>query len=536
MMSKSIIITESQYRRLMLVEQTYNAKKNPEQKDGRYYTYTPQEKEFESLMSDIQVWKMQKSQGLAGSNQYCKDPCSTTVTGTIKGDIDKGVICVNYNLLHNDGYICKEGYGMRSLVAKEYGTLDHNTIREMTKKLPTIKGATLVDFVKKNRHEIIDVLSVATFFIPIVGPFISVGLEGVNSAMYLVEGDHLGAGLSAIFMLIPIGGPLLRRATMPAIKKTAKFMDYVADIEKRSQLNEFEKKRLINESWEKLGKTEQKLVQELKQPDNVAKLNDFKRLGEGGVKKYLKKNKDTYKKILKVETSIGKGSRFWDEFKNPTKLEKGIYAGSVSVDYVVVPMIEKYFQSEEGIPQSDKEKYAQYFQNNLISIMEELDGEETDKFVEIITPLYVNTLKLSDELGFDDNQKSEVMKITSKNAPTFQQEVNGKNRILKSINGDVSQIYPDYNLKAKKLVTTKSGQQEITNNGEDITYDNTWDYKLYKGAYFTRKKGENQWSFIDSTEGVSKLDKKIADDYVDGVGELETTDQAYQAFLLDLLQ
>jgi len=72
------------------------------------------------------------------------------------------------------------------------------------------------EFVGKYKHELLDVLAIGTFFIPFVGPLISLGLELGNAALYYNEGDKEMAALTAAFAIIP-AGELLRN--IPGVKK-----------------------------------------------------------------------------------------------------------------------------------------------------------------------------------------------------------------------------------------------------------------------------------------------------------------------------
>lgn len=73
--------------------------------------------------------------------------------------------------------------------------------------------------IHKYRHEILDALAIGTFFIPLVGPILSLGIEAGNAALYAAEGDKEMAALSAAFALIP-GGEYIRQ--IPAIKNASK--------------------------------------------------------------------------------------------------------------------------------------------------------------------------------------------------------------------------------------------------------------------------------------------------------------------------
>jgi len=75
------------------------------------------------------------------------------------------------------------------------------------------------DFIYEYRHGLLDVAAIGTMFIPLVGPFISLGIELGNAALYANEGDDYTAGLSLAFTLIP-AGQLIRR--VPAIKNMTK--------------------------------------------------------------------------------------------------------------------------------------------------------------------------------------------------------------------------------------------------------------------------------------------------------------------------
>lgn len=73
--------------------------------------------------------------------------------------------------------------------------------------------------IHRYRHEILDGLAIITFFIPVVGPLLSLGIEVGNASLYAAEGDNESAALAAAFALIP-GGEYIR--SIPAIKNVSK--------------------------------------------------------------------------------------------------------------------------------------------------------------------------------------------------------------------------------------------------------------------------------------------------------------------------
>lgn len=92
---------------------------------------------------------------------------------------------------------------------------DPNNLRDSMKRQEEFID-DMSDFIYENRHGLLDVASVGSAFIPIIGPFISIGIELGNAALYASEGDSYTAGLSLAFTLIP-GGQLIKR--VPAVKK-----------------------------------------------------------------------------------------------------------------------------------------------------------------------------------------------------------------------------------------------------------------------------------------------------------------------------
>lgn len=68
-----------------------------------------------------------------------------------------------------------------------------------------------------NLHDVATVLSIATVFIPVVGPFISAGIGLADAALYYKEGDAKTAGLVAAFSMLPAVGSVVSK--IPGIKQ-----------------------------------------------------------------------------------------------------------------------------------------------------------------------------------------------------------------------------------------------------------------------------------------------------------------------------
>ena len=112
------------------------------------------------------------------------------------------------------------------------------------------------EFVSEYRHELIDIASIGFFFIPGVGPLISLGLELANSGLYYSEGDKYMAGFSLAFAFIP-GAELF--AKIPSIKKLGR--DGLASLIKKAR------------SGGKLTKIELEVAEQIgKNADEIKKL------------------------------------------------------------------------------------------------------------------------------------------------------------------------------------------------------------------------------------------------------------------------
>ena len=66
-------------------------------------------------------------------------------------------------------------------------------------------------------HDALTVASIVTAFIPVVGPFISAGLMGLDSYAYYKEGDEYMGGFMAMFAALPMIGPIASK--IPALAK-----------------------------------------------------------------------------------------------------------------------------------------------------------------------------------------------------------------------------------------------------------------------------------------------------------------------------
>lgn len=252
-MVMNIILNENQYK--VLLKYVNNNKKNKrliEQEEN----IDNSEKNALIFAREIEVLKEQKMSGLEYGTYWCKD-CSLTTTGTLEGDInfksrttdDKqqhGKFCVNKDL-YEGKWKCDSGYSLMSVIGKEYGigslTNENRTkvYNLINRKMPTYKYIDPIEkvgkgisksaeetakFLYENRHETLQIIALASMFIPLIGPAVSFAIELSDASLYLAEGEDYDAGLAFAFAMIP-GAMLIKKGftnlTKESLKNISKF-------------------------------------------------------------------------------------------------------------------------------------------------------------------------------------------------------------------------------------------------------------------------------------------------------------------------
>ena len=277
-MKKKLIITESQYKRLFIEQKTYEKPIEVELESGEIKTFKWDSKEYQDW-----YYNEGKSYKWSPSKQ--------------KYVMDYSKIYRNWNTMT---------YDQRLLVLKKR------------------KGISEPMFLTKDifdTHTMIDIAAIVTAFIPVVGPFISVGLEGLNTALYIQEGDKFGATLSGIFTLVP-GGHLVWRGLKNAgiLKGLNKTVKTLSTVDKTTITDELILSELTKNIGEKGVKNNSNLIKEY-----------FKIIKEGGESIIIDKGKNL-NKLVKVTPyhwkSFTKNETLFNTFlkNNGDDLEKAYLA------------------------------------------------------------------------------------------------------------------------------------------------------------------------------------------------------------------
>ena len=388
-------------------------------------------------------------------------------------------------------------------------------LRLYNKEISSLRDKTGVEkFIYDYRHEIIDVLAVAALFIPVPGlnVAVSMGLEGLNAAMYVAEGDNTSGFLSVIFMAIPGIGPLARRITQKGVNKVYKIYK-TARTMKNSGKSADDVAKYMAEQSKKLTPDEQKFLKEINKPENIKKIQqsgkELESLTQSGTHFKPKdvldnafgKDSDVYNQFLKYQTGFGKNSKFLKELMNPTKLEKYIFAGTVL-----------------GMMTLDK--------SGLMSIA-------TDKFLKLLVDLglknpgisqkdVVNTKnRVEQEINqavFDYINNKGSISIKDREQLTLPSDV--KEKIYKKVDKtiktsiEVMNTIPNKKLITKVLELPTDKQQKIVNklNKEGIKYNTELrNFRNYKWSNYCKNR--------DSKFNISIPNININDEKVDWLGD-----------------
>ena len=198
----------------------------------------------------------------------------------------------NTRLMEQPEGVMDRRTGITAQNAKELGM----TQSEYEKKLQQQSSENVKefgDFIYEYRHGLMDIASVGTFFIPVVGPLISLGIELSNAEMYRREGDPYTAGLSLAFALIPFGELVTK---IPAVKRLGK-----------NGLKSLIKKSSDNSA--KITKLEKEVLEGLNKNKNWISKKVSKEAAELVLRKSL--SKISLSQIVKTIYKLGK--------KHPTK-------------------------------------------------------------------------------------------------------------------------------------------------------------------------------------------------------------------------
>jgi len=280
------------------------------------------------------------------------------------------------------------------------------------------------------KHEILDVLSITSFFIPFIGPGLSIGLDLLNAKLYYDEGDRAMAGLVAAFAVIPFG-ELVRM--IPGAKNGG--IQLITNALQKAK------------AGRALSKAEQEIIESVitnsSKITRKAKRGFLKKILIDGFKKLTIKQKLAVLYKL-VKTIPGMGSQGFG------LLNQGvIQIGGILYTYVKLLSI-------YGIDESEPDLESQ-------KIIESYEDEITEKLIEDIDNLFGSTLEERDE-DFAD-----------------------------LINTIISEVQNPTNDNTQTNKETKDNNEESKDEIIVTDYDKNWDYKKHNGQYFTKRKTSTNW-------------------------------------------
>jgi hypothetical protein len=89
--------------------------------------------------------------------------------------------------------------------------------KDLSKQYYSNQTSNKTDNYKVDDHTFNTILSIGTAFIPVIGPFISAGIQLYDAAKYYNEGDGKTAGMMAMFAFLPGAGAVISK--VPGVKQ-----------------------------------------------------------------------------------------------------------------------------------------------------------------------------------------------------------------------------------------------------------------------------------------------------------------------------
>jgi hypothetical protein len=411
-------------------------------------------------------------------------------------------------------------------------------------------------------HDILQILAIAALFIPIPGVnvILSAIFEGVDGLLYFAEGDPMSGFLCLGFMFLPGFTPLVRNMTTRSITRVYKVYKYADRVGKTKGPNEAYKyltskiKKMNSDEIELLDLTLENSTKVQKKLGNMSK-KEFKQYAKKEMQEWYKKYKDK-------RTSWGKGSKFIDDYFNPSMLEKFIFAGMV---------LSGMYLDKSG----KMENFGKYVVEKLVQVGwvdEDVSAEETEAMEEIFNEIlsdYENvdfnkmrgdtpedrrkTDQKQEEMALDFLQSVNdtvifVKKVYDYDVPNrvelFKLDPKQKKDILDKFKGipEMAHMLRDFDhykwaqlCKGKNKLSISPNitpeleeylNDEIFNMRRIKTPDLGGDYQYASdsdGLWYSKKTGENSWKLVTDCMNLLKIEtamEKEMDSDIDTKGEV----------------
>jgi hypothetical protein len=238
--------------------------------EGRVVEQANIEQAFNSLAREFEVAKNQKLSGTAkGSTMSSCEACKLSKTGLFYQEADKilstykkgspemskavsDMLCYNQKVYYGDfKNWCPDGYSLQSILSKE---LNCKTFDECKQKIDYYMKHLFTQREPIDWHLVLTISSIATAFIPFVGPFISAGIDLADAAYYYNQGDKKTAGFVGMFAILPL------ISKIPGVKELGKkgMSTLATKLLNKSELTPLEK-----EVAESLAKNKDEISKEL---------------------------------------------------------------------------------------------------------------------------------------------------------------------------------------------------------------------------------------------------------------------------------
>lgn len=156
-------------------------------------------KAAEYLLYEAETLKKQKT----NQNKEIKcDNCKVSINEKFSQDLSKNEFCNHHDLMSKKKWTCSE-INAYAILVKTYGTSEYGKVLGEIKKIIGYDPS-------EDNHNALVIASIATAFIPVVGPYLSTVFGLADAAYYFGEKNYEEAGLALLLETIPLWGGALK--------------------------------------------------------------------------------------------------------------------------------------------------------------------------------------------------------------------------------------------------------------------------------------------------------------------------------------
>ena len=394
-----------------------------------------------------------------------------------------------------------------------------------------------------DHHDWLDVAAAILFFIP-GGQPLSLGIEIINSASYVMEGDYTTGGIGLALTLLPFGGPIIRRIGGNGVKKINNVVEETNKfIKNNPNATEKEIGEFITEKSNKLNPAEIDALQTLTDQKNIdlirKDVDDLSKLNKTELKNKLTERSDALSEYL---YGYGTKSKYWERQITASSFERVIVSSIILMGVFMDDKTDEEASKElnengyENITPQDISK-IKVDASELLNAINNFDYEnfevvEQDTSKQQLINDLNNLLTIVDTVGSDSEIYEEKVKPYINDSKVLYDIYNivTKDEELSDIEYRELSEDVDYNwyklldcendpysrtnivIDNEEKTQTKEYQDKVNQLGSPLSLrgDSKYEYKEYNDFWFWKLKGSSgKWNLIKNCLACSKLQRQL---------------------------